>query len=502
MGMATRRSDPPPSTWDALCRYFYVTLGRGCPWCPCTHLYQRVKESNRKHHTDHTDVMHQASLKSQKRQKIKPVDDSRLREAFKTMLERCTSMRARLDTEDTLWSHDPTTSYGWRNLINTCWPYSADYYAPGQFHDWIGKFDPEELDATNEYRKELVLFELAERHRRKLGLPPITDWWEEEEAVVPPEQEEEAEAVDWSVNLSQQDFQVRTIRIILIKSMAMFEHSLRELEKWTSQFKSGDPCDWPVLPDHMKEKEPSEGAQKFEEYVEMLDAVMELRTAMITYMESLWKLHSFPSPTATVLAIRVVRKYQQDSRFSYARMAAALHSLMKCTARRRPVTLWNTLDYELPSFSFVEDLILLVAKYSPLELFKASAVGKKRTSQQARPDFIFEMRESLSRRLAPFLKDTGCPAEKKVFLCVNALGGIVYNFPLLTPARVSQTGALAWRMLRHNLRLNLHLKIQYWRLVAMKHQYDVHATTIGNRPGGEGLRRDMAALARRPEDDD
>lgn len=37
--------------------------------------------------------------------------------------------------------------------------------------------------------------------------------------------------------------------------------------------------------------------------------------------------------------------------------------------------------------------------------------------------------------------------------------------------------------------------VHFWRKQAMKNQYDVHATTIGGRPGGDGCHRDRAVLA-------
>ena len=34
--------------------------------------------------------------------------------------------------------------------------------------------------------------------------------------------------------------------------------------------------------------------------------------------------------------------------------------------------------------------------------------------------------------------------------------------------------------------------VRFWRDAAMRNQYDINATTIGGRPGGDGLRRDQA----------
>ena len=34
--------------------------------------------------------------------------------------------------------------------------------------------------------------------------------------------------------------------------------------------------------------------------------------------------------------------------------------------------------------------------------------------------------------------------------------------------------------------------VRFWRDAAMRNQYNINATTIGGRPGGDGLRRDQA----------
>ena len=54
----------------------------------------------------------------------------------------------------------------------------------------------------------------------------------------------------------------------------------------------------------------------------------------------------------------------------------------------------------------------------------------------------------------------------------------------------------AWLIVKEVMRRTCILLavVHFWRDVAMRHQYNNNAITIGGRPGGDGIRRDIAEL--------